>query len=207
MATPTDGKEVTKHSNIHDAFLDITKTIRKVSSKLNNKPDFTQLNDITKKQPNISINKTQPRSSNLRIKKKFTDRDKDEFFEESFEYIANFFEESLSELEKRNEGIKGKFKRIDANHFTASIYENDKNVSSCKIWISSGMFGGHSISFSYDAHSSDNSMNDSLSMGYNDNNLYFSAMGMYGGQSENNELTQEGGAEHFWNNLIAPLQR
>ena len=178
MATPTDGKPVTKYPNIHDAFLDVTKAIRKVSSKLNDKATFRQQNHIVKKQPETTINKVQPRSSNLRIKKQFTDRDKDNFFEETFEYIANFFEGSLNELEKRNEGISSNFRRIDTNHFTASIYKNDKNVSSCKIWISSGMFGRHSISFSYDAQSADNSMNDSLSMGYNDNNLYFSTMGM-----------------------------
>lgn len=206
MATPTDGKPVTKHSNIHDAFLDITNSIRKVSLKINDKTVAQQKNTV-KNQPEITIKSIQPRSSNLRIKKQFTDRDKDEFFEETFEYIAKFFEGSLDELEKRNEGIAGKFKKIDANHFTASIYKNDKNISSCKIWISSGMFGKHSISFSYNANSSDSSMNDSLSMGYNDNNLYFSSMGMYGSQSADSELTQEGGAEYFWNNLISPLQR
>lgn len=38
------------------------------------------------------------RSSNLRIRKKFTDLDKDRFRYEGFEYIANFFEGSLQEL-------------------------------------------------------------------------------------------------------------
>jgi hypothetical protein len=74
------------------------------------------------------------RSSNLRIKKAFSDREKDGFLEESFEYIANYFEGSLKELESRNKGIEGSFRRVDADHFSAAAYRDGELAASCRIW-------------------------------------------------------------------------
>jgi hypothetical protein len=39
---------------------------------------------------------TKIRSSNLRVAKRFTDQDRDRFLHDSFEYLAKFFENSLS---------------------------------------------------------------------------------------------------------------
>jgi hypothetical protein len=41
------------------------------------------------------------RSSNLRIKKEFSDLDLDRFRQEGFEFIAKFFENSMQELVSR----------------------------------------------------------------------------------------------------------
>jgi hypothetical protein len=54
------------------------------------------------------------RSSNLRVKKTFTDHDKSRFLTEAFEYIANYFEGSLRELAERNPEIDVEYRRIDA---------------------------------------------------------------------------------------------
>jgi hypothetical protein len=76
------------------------------------------------------------RSSNLRIKKTFTDSEKDKFLAEAFEYIATYFEGSLSELQTRNREVETDFRRIDANHFGAVIYVSGSEVNRCKIWLS-----------------------------------------------------------------------
>ncbi len=40
--------------------------------------------------------------------------------------MAKYFEASLEELHQRNPGIEGRFRRIDANRFTAVAYRDGK---------------------------------------------------------------------------------
>src|SRR2546423_15446068 len=62
-----------------------------------------------------------PRSSNLRVRKTFTERDRDVFLDEAFEFIARFFENALGELEARNPGLETPFRRVDAIRFRAAV--------------------------------------------------------------------------------------
>jgi len=100
-AVPKDGKPISKYPNQHDAFLEITTAIRKVAEKI------TPIDTNQNIQVQTSIPSSQssspsplPRSSNLRIKKNFSQQEKDDFLESSFEYMSNYFEGSLNELEK-----------------------------------------------------------------------------------------------------------
>lgn len=69
-----------------------------------------------------------PRSSNLRLAKAFTQRDKDRFKTETFEYIAKHFENSLNELQARNPGYEGTFRRVDANRFSPLSMKTDMTL-------------------------------------------------------------------------------
>jgi hypothetical protein len=80
------------------------------------------------------------RSSNLALAKTFTDRDKDQFKRDSFEYIARFFENSHDELAARNDATQCDFRRIDANRFDASIYKQGQAVSRCTIFLGDRSF-------------------------------------------------------------------
>ena len=77
------------------------------------------------------------RSSNLRVARSFTEKDKDDFLHEAFEYLARFFENYLDELSHRNLDIEGRFRRIDSDRFTAAAYRNGHAVACCTVW-----FGG-----------------------------------------------------------------
>jgi hypothetical protein len=59
------------------------------------------------------------------MRKTFTELDRDRFHDEAFDFMARFFENSLSELETRHPGIETAFKRIDARRFTASVYRSN----------------------------------------------------------------------------------
>jgi hypothetical protein len=52
--------------------------------------------------------------------------------------MAKFFENSLQEIERRNPGIEGNFRRIDANRFTAAVYRNGAVISRCTVFIGGG---------------------------------------------------------------------
>lgn len=145
------------------------------------------------------------RSGNLRVKKQFTDHEKDEFLDEAFEYIANYFEGSLAELEKRYPEIRTRFKRIDSNHFTAAIYASGNLLSSCRIWMGGRYFSG-GIAYSMSERGDDSSFNESLSVDDDGYTLFLKLLGMFIGNPANQQLTYEGGAEYYWNKLIEPLQ-
>lgn len=211
-ATPVDGKPVSKFPNQHDAFLSITKDIRATAEEItgNTKKEPEELKQTpnsgstVKSVPNL---KEKQRSSNLRIRKKFTDIERSRFLSESLKYLSNFFENSLAELEARTIGIETELRRVGADHFTATIYENGKLVSKCKIWLALDTYSSGEIHYSSSLSSNDNSWNDSL---YVDNDGYVLGLKTMGshqmGYESNILLSKEGGAEYFWTIFLNPLQ-
>ncbi len=203
-ATPLDGKPVSMFPNQAEALTQIAKDIRAAVEEMG----FSNVDQAPAKVPNISSNSEQrPRSSNLRAKKKFTDREVDDFLESSFEYIARYFEASLNELQERNANITAKFKRIDANCFTSSIYDDGAKASECTIWTGgeNSFIGG--IAYYGGITNSRNQFNESLSVENDGFSLYLRPMGMsHYGMSESKKLSQEGAAEFYWSLFIERLQ-
>lgn len=212
LATPPDGKAVKSFPSLDDAFVlvvaDIKQALRQMRQAKAPAPPAVVMADLQ-----LAIDEAaRSRSSNLRIKKEFTDRDFDRFLAESYEYVANFFEGSLQELGKRNPGIEADFRRIDANHFTAKVYQSGKHASSCKIWLGGRRsfvggiaYRGNDISHDY---GNDNSYNEAINVESDGYALFLKPMGMQRfGQNWDQALTQEGAAEYLWELFIAPLQR
>jgi len=207
IATPRDGKPISKFPNQHDAFLDVTNAIRTAAEAVN--ANGSGIPAIIKAHKGTSVTPTAdlagPRSSNLRIKKKFTDHDKHRFQTDAFEYIANFFESSLEELRGRNPGIETEFRRIDANQFSAAIYSSGSEISRCRISLADerNIFGG----ILYSAGGGAGGFNESLSVEDDGYTMFLKALGLSWGAERNQMLTLEGAAEFYWGMLIQPLQR
>jgi hypothetical protein len=146
------------------------------------------------------------RSSNLRIRKQFTDLDKDRFRHDGFEYIAKFFENSLQELASRNSGLDQTFRRIDGNRFSAAAYQGGQKVCKGSASIAGGPMGSESIEYSMTDEPRHGSMNEAVYVKADDQMIYFEVLGMqsYGGEKE--KLTFQGAAELFWEIFIRPLQ-
>lgn len=206
-ATPQDGKPVSMFANQAEALTQIAKDIRAAVEELGNttteQPSTTPAVDIDiKENPDDA-----PRSSNLRVKKKFTDREVDDFLEKSYEYIARFFEASLGELQERNENITTKFRRVDANCFTASIYDEGEKTSECTIWAGGDntFIGG--IAYYSGITKTRNQYNESLSVENDGYSLHLRPLGMSSmGIHDQQLLSQEGAAEMLWGLLIGRLQ-
>ncbi len=207
LAVPTDGKPVSKFPNQHDAFLEITQAIRQVAEDMGRPVVQAQSGSERPAEPPPVPIVSDIRSSNLRMKRTFSDRDRDRFLDEVFTYIANFFEGSLEELKRRNQQVDTAFKRIDANHFTAVVYRNGSMASSCKIWLGGRHSFGGGICYSTLITSNDNSLNESLSVKDDGYILFLQPLGMlsrtYG---EEQQFTPEGAAEYFWAVFIGTLQ-
>ncbi|AUX69169.1 hypothetical protein CHX26_06335 [Porphyrobacter sp. HT-58-2] len=209
LATPTDGKPVTQWPDRDTAFLEVARAIRAAAEKLQrtvqprSTPVPTPLE--VKSLPEGATNWA-PRSSNLRIAKTFTERDRDAFQHETFNYIARFFEASLVELQARNKGIEGAFRRIDANRFSAAIYLDGRAIARCTVFMGGAHFAS-GIAYSADETNDSNSFNENLNVEADEQMLYLKAMGMAFRRSVDEKLSQEGAAELYWGMLIEPLQR
>lgn len=208
LATPTDGKPVTLSPDRDQAFLEVANAIKAAAKALDGSPSAPSVPAPMPTFSSPSEIAVAPRSSNLRLAKTFTERDKDAFKLDSFEYMAKFFENSLGELQSRNDGVEGTFRRIDANRFSAVIYRNGKAVTRCTVFVGSHSFID-GIAYSANDTPDSNSFNECLSVHSDDQMLYLKGMGMgsYMRQQAETKLTQEGASELFWGMLIEPLQR
>lgn len=211
-AVPTDGKPVRSWPDIDQAFAVVAREVRKAVEAATQRQVPSAAPAVRVGAPGANSQTAQAlpasRSSNLRLRKSFSEHDKDEYLREGFDYLARFFEGSLKALEERNDLIKTAFDRIDSRRFSAAIYQQGKLVSECSVRLE-GLGRSNSIAFSYDASARSGSFNEMLHVEADDQHLYFKAMGMQIGSHASaaaGKLTDEGAAEFLWGLVLARLQ-
>ena len=208
QATPKDGRPVTQYPDRDEAFVEVTEAVKKAIQAMGGSANVDARTDLS---PRGSIPvSSEPRSSNLRIRKEFSQRDRDRFLAETFEFIAKFFENSLSELEARHPPIETNYRRVDANTFDAAIYRDGDLAERCRIWMVEGEGFPRGILYSAgggERFGSGTSWNEQLSVESDDQKLYLdpSAVANFGGEKQRH-LTQHGAAEYLWDILIQHLQ-
>ena len=204
MAVPPDGKPVVKHATLDDGFLEVVKAVRQVAGPAHSRGPAARAS-----QPAPGLDRpapSGPRSSNLRVRGEFTDRDRHAFLTESFEYIARYFENSLSELQARNDRVETDFPRIDANRFEARGFVGGEERALCGIWLD-GAHGTNGLYCSFNGAAPDG-YNESMSVSDNGYTLFLEPLGMarFFDQREDPALTMEGAAEYFWNLFVERLR-
>lgn len=206
-ATPDNGKAVSQWANIEEAYSIIARDVRAAVGKFGGSRSVTAAPVFARATPSASsAREPLPRSSNLRLKKEYSDLDQDTFLKEAFAFIARFFEGSLHELAARNPGIEGRFERVDHRTIVGSIYKAGNRQSQCSIHLGAGALG-RGITYSNDASARGNSYNEKLTVNADDQSMFLRSMGM-ATMSNNREgkLSAEGGAELFWGMLMQRLQ-
>jgi hypothetical protein len=207
-AVPRDGKPITTWPNFDEAYADITREVRAVVEAKPQQKSSAAARDQghQPRKPAFEPAPSKARSSNLRLRKEFTEADKDDFLHKAFDFIAEFFEASLRELQGRNPGIECRYRRVDSNSFTATIYRGGKRRAECAINLGGGFRRG-GITYSADASSRGTSYNEELTVEHDDQTLYLKpllAMAFHGAHEA--KLTMEQAAEYYWEKLIESLQ-
>ena len=204
-ATPTDGKPVSMYGNQHEAFAIVAKDVRDAVQSIGTPEPTSEIDQFNVVAPTQMLQGN--RSSNLRIKRKFDDHERDEFLENSYEYMARYFEGSLQELSQRNNHIKTRFKRLDGTSFNAFIYDNGERVAECSIFYGGGNFSSPGISYSNSADIQRDSYNESISVEDDGYTLQLKPFGMQMyGENRDSALSEQGAAEYYWTLFIKPLQ-
>lgn len=217
-ATPPDGRPISQAVDQDQAFLEVAKAIREAVKRLPSKMQpAASATGSASPAPALPEEEAAsgilglvdvPRSSNLRVAKRFTDQDKDAFKLDTFEYMARFFAASLEELSARNPGTEGRFRRVDGNRFTAVVYVEGKAVARCTVFMGGARGFLDGIAYSTHETTDSNSFNETVSVDHDEQALFLRSMGMsFHNREREQKLTQEGAAELYWSMFIAPLQR
>ncbi len=206
LACPQDGKPIVDFENPNKAYSQVTKEIRKIIKGIlvsQPKPEIGRV-EIGDSAPFSESNATITnilRSSNLRLKKDFTDYEKDTFKDEAFEYMSKFFKNSLEELEKRNLGITYIYKP-ETNKFYVTIYRNGSEIAGCLIRNRTDNHFGSGITYS--TNKSNNSINCSLVIEDDGYSLFLKPQ--IGTLGDEYTYSKKGASEFYWNMLIERLQ-
>ncbi len=204
MAAPQDGKPITAWPDRDEAMADVAKQIRKAveaagatssASKAFATPATVQ------RAPSSGLLDSLPRSSNLRLKKEFSEQDKDEFVRSTFEFICKFFDGSLQAVGERNPDVTGRFERVDSRHMAALLYRGGKKIAECSVRLD-GFGRDNGIAFSHDASSRQGSFNELLNVHADDQSQFLTTMGMSFGGGREKRLSEEGAAEFLWELFI-----
>lgn len=203
-ALPTDGKPISRWNDLDDAYLDVVRGIRRALEALHLAPGPSSA------VPTVTAKRIpDARSSNLRVTRVFSEKDKDDFIRAAFEYAARFFENSADELARRNAGIEVRVRRIDAGRFTGVAYRGGDAASRCTVARGGRSGFGGGITYLADDSGATNALNEALSVDADEQSLYLRPFGMtgIGGTRAGEKLTLEGGAEFLWGLFVEPLQR
>lgn len=203
--TPRDNKPVKAWADPDEALNYVAQDIRRAVETRNETKPAHEASAAVASIGDVSI-KPRPRSANLQIPRTLTDRDRDDYVEKSFEFLAEFFANSLAELEARHGHLSGKVTRLDARRFTAVIYREGRKASAITVYMGGGWGHGRGISFNNDDRGETNSSNGSFDLPSRGEELRFQSLfNRFGGEKE--MFGHEEVAEAIWASFIEPLQR
>lgn len=205
LATPPDGRPVTRFTDLDEGFTAVAKDVRRALTEIGASGSAFPAIGTALQGSTDTI--SSPRSSNLRVVRKFSDVERDRFRDDAYEFIARFFQNSLDELQRRYADIDANFVRVDNRHFVCTIYRDGKRKAQCTI-SAGGKNAFGDIRYANGESLSDNSCNDSYSVADDGDALGLKGMGfnLYHSQRDDTLLTAEGAAERMWDMLIQPLK-
>jgi hypothetical protein len=181
---------------------DIRNIVNALLSRL--RPEDTSGSSQAKVAPTLGLRVPLPK-----IKKQFSQRDKDLFLRNSFVVVKDYFQSALQELSRQYQEVETDFVEVHNFKFIATIYVRGEVANKCKIWIG-GLSSSDSIAYHAGlfAIEGDNSFSDMLSVADDKQSLGFQPSGMWlrGKQTESEKLlTAEGAGEYLWRRFTENL--
>ncbi|HYA41737.1 MAG TPA: TIR domain-containing protein [Syntrophobacteraceae bacterium] len=135
-----------------------------------------------------------------KLKRSFTDREKNSFLKDSFGEIIDLVERFLSDTKNEHPHFDYDAERITTRKAVFTVYSNQKQVTQIKIWLR-GALGGNEISFRYGnrIEIDDNSSNESIYLEEREGELKLKPLGMgMFGLERDKLLSPREIAEYLW---------
>ncbi len=206
LACPKDGTPIADYPNPNKAFSEVIHEIRRVIHEITSAP-MTKGESRAQSRQDLSARESKPtivdkaRSGNLRIKREFSDYDRDTFQKNTFEYMARFFNNSLEELKTRNQDMRFTFER-EGNRFDATVYRSGKEIARCTV-VNRGR-GNSWQGVTYSHGRDENSINSSLNVENDGYSLFLIPRFDMSGEKE--RLSEKGAAEFYWSMFIEQMR-
>ena len=207
LALPRDGKPVTLWPNQDEAFLSVAAGIRVAVAARRNTPADPGPNQARPATAR-GTGSDRSRPDRFTVPRTFSELEKDDFLEQAFNAIAEFFQNFLTELERANPGLQTRFRRLDATRLTAVVYRAGNPVSRCTIWMGTRATLMRGIGYVENDSGETNSFNESLSVEADEHSLYLKPMGTaFVGQAQPPQtLSAETAADFLWTLFLRRLR-
>ena len=203
---PTDAKPVTMWADRDAAWVDVTRGIRTAlvapaaSSARTQAPSTAAPAAAPKSSP-------QPTTPSW-LPKKFSDLDRHDFLEVSFERMWQAFNAYADQLQAQHPNLVVRRTRIDAQAFSIRVFVDGKEMGGGSVFHGGSPLGRDQICFSFDASAPRNSMNEWFSLEVENNVLALKSVGMLQIRSgeRNRTLDADGAATALWEAIMDQLK-
>ena len=142
-----------------------------------------------------------PKPQIPKLKKSYTDKEKNEFLKSSFTEIVNLIDGYAAATKQEHPQFDHETERITTRKALFTLYENERQIAQFKIWIG-GILGGNSIAFSLGQSvdvDNDGSMNESMSLKEHEGQMRLKPLGMGSfGPDRDKPLTPREAADYLW---------
>ena len=151
-----------------------------------------------------------------KLKKSFTQREKDVFARKAFDTIREYFEQGLKQLQEHDPDVQIDFEPVHRSKFLCHVYVKGEPLNRCKIWLGGWThhgsedqicyYEGHNVSRDHD-----NSTSDIFSVTTDGHQLGLDATsgiafrGSWGIGNQERLLSAERAAEMLWERFIKRL--
>lgn len=197
-ALPKDGKAISEWTNPNNAFLNVIEELRRLTVA----KTFSS-NELLNVAPSQVVR-------NYKVKKNFSEVDKYNFKEISYEEIKNYFRASITELDSL-ENLQARFTNEDKGFFTCLISNRANNQSSF-LTVQAGSdgqrhFGDLSYSFSEQIITNSIQMGKVFKIDNDDYEQFWtkSSQGFGFSSQSTSRLTAHQVAEEIWNEFISEV--
>jgi len=135
-----------------------------------------------------------------KLRKSYTDKEKNIFLKDSFVEIIDLLEQFLSDTKKEHSHFDFEAERVSTRKAVFTVYSNEKQITQFKVWLG-GSLGGNEISFRYGSHIDidDGSTNESIYLEDHEGELKLKPIGMQMLRTgRDNPMSPREVAEYLW---------
>lgn len=170
-ALPKDGRAITEWTSENAAFLDVVTELRRLVSN-------TQSPGNDAGPPIVQDSRQSTPRSKYRTKKSFDKIDRDDFRQQTFHVIRQYFADSITEIDQV-EGLRGRFQDLSPMSFTCTVLNQmlkSRGTGEGHITVRTGSAGSllGDITYSFSAIAPENTANGSVRIDSDDYELYLS---------------------------------
>jgi class 3 adenylate cyclase len=141
-----------------------------------------------------------------KVRKEFTDVEKDNFLEEAFKYISQYMQKAGKVLEQEDRDIQFKSKVVSEEKLVCEVFVKGYTKGTCQIWLSKERFS-KGIHYARDIAALSNSYMEVLTVGTDGYQLFLTSAGMLQRMApRSGNLSYKDAAELYWNALISQLR-
>ncbi len=159
---------------------------------------------VTKSARSVSETVAPQSIPTVRVRKEFSDRDKDEYLTSTFIQLCDKFLSLSKDLSNQDKDVEIKHSKPASDMLCVTYYIQGNRKTGAKIWLGTGM--NYGIHFSHNEDPSDNSMNESVHVSTDGYALGLEPIGFLLTSRDKKIMNPEDLANYFWKAVIRYLQ-